>query len=764
VNAASLLIAKVKRNWQSFFHSRLFRKYAALFVSVVCVAVLSNGMLEIWFSYREQKTALVRLQHEQAKAVAAEIGHFFKELVGQIGWTTQLPWSVGADQRRIDAIRLLRQAWAITEVSLFDSSGRERLRISRIGLDVVDSGLDISKERKFIDAVANRIYYGPVYFRRGTEPYMTMAAAEQRADFGVVVAEVNLKHILDVISGIKVGQRGKAYVVDARGILIAHPDISLVLRRTDMSRLAHVRAVINKDSDLALDSVTRDLQGQSVLTASAPIPAQGGQRPALDWLVFVELPAGEAYQPIYAAVQRSGLSLLGALGLALLAGLFLARKVVTPIQALRAGAERIGTGDLGQRFSIKTGDEIEALGDQFNKMTAQLQDSYATLERKVEERTHQLELANLAKSRFLAAASHDLRQPLHALGLFVAQLRSRMKPAERHRIVERIDTAVGAMNELFDALLDISKLDAGVLVSNPTNFPVAGLLKRIDMNFADAAREKGLKLRIVPTEAWVRSDFILLQRIVSNLVSNAIRYTGKGGVVVGCRRRGATLRIEVWDSGAGIPPDQQRKVFTEFYRVPDRSNGEQGGLGLGLAIVDRLCALLGHSVELASTPGKGSRFSLLVPLVSAADAASEEAAKSPLALLDASQGKLVVVIDDDPLVLEGMRGLLRSWGAHVVTGNSAEAVLARLPADEHRPDLIISDYQLMNGMTGIEAIARLRGEWGPIPAFLISGDTAPGRLREARASGHHLLHKPVAPMTLRTIMNQLLKKTSEVAN
>ena len=228
---------------------------------------------------------------------------------------------------------------------------------------------------------------------------------------------------------------------------------------------------------------------------------------------------------------------LAALALAVLAGIFLARRMIVPIRVLRDGAARIGRGDLTQRISIDTGDELQALGDQFNSMAEQLQDLYSTLERKVEQRTVQLELANQAKSRFLAAASHDLRQPLHALGLFVAQLRSSTGVKERSHIVDRVDAAIATMNDLFNALLDISKLDAGVLSPKLSDFPVQQVLRRVETTFAGSAREKGLSFRVIPSDAWVRSDFILLERILLNLISNAIRYTQHGGIVVGCRKR-----------------------------------------------------------------------------------------------------------------------------------------------------------------------------------------------------------------------------------
>src|SRR5258708_33634008 len=278
--------------------------------------------------------------------------------------------------------------------------------------------------------------------------------------------------------------------------------------------------------------------------------------------------------------------------------------MVLPIQALQTGAARIGGGGLDPRIQITTGDELEALGDQFNGMAARLQDSYATLERKVIERTRQLELANLAKTRFLAAASHDLRQPLHALGLLVAQLNADTNRADRRRIVARIGTAVSAMNDLFDALLDISKLDAGAVAPDVTAFPIDPLLRKIENMFAALAREKSLRLRVLPSDAWIRSDRILLERILLNLVSNAVRYTERGGIIVGCRRRGDAWRIEVWHSGIGITEDQRQNIFGEFYQVPDAGTNP-GGLGLGLAIVDRLCRLLGHSLDLASTQGKG---------------------------------------------------------------------------------------------------------------------------------------------------------------
>jgi two-component system, NtrC family, sensor kinase len=370
----------------SIVRSRLFLKYVGLLIAVVTLALIANGVFDVWFSFQEQKASLLRLQREQAEAAAGKIGQFISEIERQVGWTTQLPWSASTlDQRRFDALRLLRQVPAITELAEIDSTGHEQLRVSRLAMDVVGSGVDVSKEQAFTEAVAHKTYYGPVYFRRESEPYMTLSLAGTRRDAGVSIAQVNLKLIEDVLSQIKFTGHGRAYVVDAQGRLIAHPDISLVLRNTDMSQLAQVRAARAAAGNASAEHVQEatDIAGQPVLSAYAPISP-------LNWLLFVEAPAAEAYAPLYASIERTGYVLLGALALAFIAGLFLAGRMVVPIQALRAGAARLGGGDLSQRIAIRTGDEVEALADQFNDMAGRLQESYANLEHKVEVRTREL--------------------------------------------------------------------------------------------------------------------------------------------------------------------------------------------------------------------------------------------------------------------------------------------------------------------------------------------------------------------------------------
>jgi signal transduction histidine kinase/CheY-like chemotaxis protein len=735
--------------------SRLFRKYVTVLTLTVGMALLVSGLVEAWISYQDNTALLIRIQREQAEAAASKIGQYVEQIEAQIGWTIQFDWSeVSLDEQQSDAMRLLHLVPAITDLARIDPAGHEQLRVSRLTATVLRSGTDFSQDPKFLTAAANETYRGPVYFREGTEPYMTLAIGSPEA--GVTIAEINLSYIWDLVAGIKVGKHGAAYVVDAGGKLIAHPDLALVLRNTDLSGLAQVQAARTRAPAEERPDSAQDIAGRQVLSANASIARLG-------WLVFAELPVSEAYEPLLDSLRIKSALLLAGLGLAMLASLALARKMARPIQALRTGAGRIGAGKLDHRIEITTGDELEALGDQFNRMAARLQESYATLERKVVERTRQLELANLAKTRFLAAASHDLRQPLHALGLLVGQLDANADRAEMRRRIGQIGRALAAMNELFSALLDISKLDAGAVAPDIAVFPIERLLRKIETMFATPAREKSLRLRVLGSEAWVRSDEILLERILLNLVSNAVRYTERGGILVGCRRRDGALRIEVWDSGIGIPEDQQGNIFSEFYQVAD-AGGNRGGLGLGLAIVDRLCRLLAIPLDLASTPGEGSRFAITVPeapprIEPVASYDPLQAAARPFA------GKFVLVVDDDRLVLDSMSGLIRSWGCRVSARTSAGTNLANVFDLHQKPDLIVCDYHLSRGETGIELIERLRGTFHTrIPALLISGDTSLERQRDAQTGGCELLQKPVLPMKLRATLHALLRSDDPAAH
>lgn len=369
------------------------------------------------------------------------------------------------------------------------------------------------------------------------------------------------------------------------------------------------------------------------------------------------------------------------------------------------------------------------------------------------------EQANLAKSRFLASASHDLRQPMHALSLFVGALRGLEMEDEARRLVGHVEGSVTALDSLFASLLDISRLDAGVVQSNPQSFAIQPLLERICREHAGDAAEKGICLRLLPCSAVVQTDPLLLERILRNLVSNAVRHTDSGRVLVGCRR-GQRLRIEVRDTGRGIPAALSEQVFQEFFQIGNPERDRAKGLGLGLAIVKRLAALLDLPLDFRSVPGRGSVFSIAVPLGRVPDTLGVPAEPAESAL---PRG-LILVIDDEVAIQEGMRSLLSSWGHEVIVAGSGAEMLALTATCPTRPDLIICDYRLRAAESGIEVIRRLQSEFNEdIPAVLVTGDSAPERLLEARDSGLMLLHKPVANARLRAAISHLMSARPEPA-
>jgi signal transduction histidine kinase/ActR/RegA family two-component response regulator len=364
------------------------------------------------------------------------------------------------------------------------------------------------------------------------------------------------------------------------------------------------------------------------------------------------------------------------------------------------------------------------------------------------------ERANLAKSTFLAAASHDLRQPVHALGLLAGALRGIAIPAEGIMLLDQIEASTNAMDGLFTALLDISRLDAGVVEVHRRPFAIGPLLARICRDHADEARAKDIALILKRSAATVLSDPVLLGRILSNLISNAVRYTDHGRIVVGCRRRGPAVSIQVWDTGRGIPQDQQERVFQEYYQLGNAERDRTKGLGLGLAIVRRMTDLLDCKLTLRSQPGRGSCFELTIPMPGSA---SEPVEAQPAALSGALARGLIVVIDDELAIQQAMGSLLTGWGHDVVTAGSGDEALQRLSSRPDRPELVICDYRLRDDENGITVIERMRSEYNQdIPAMLITGDTAPDRLAEARASQLILLHKPVSNSKLRAAIVNLI--------
>ncbi len=399
------------------------------------------------------------------------------------------------------------------------------------------------------------------------------------------------------------------------------------------------------------------------------------------------------------------------------------------------------------------------------KAAEALERANATLERRVRERTRELtrlnselehakaeaDEANVSKTRFVAAASHDILQPLNAARLYVTSLIERQRSGEDGDLVQNIDASLEAVEEIFAALLGISRLDTGAMKPEVSDFPIDELLQRLEVEFAPLARAKGLKLRSMPCSLTVRSDRRLLRRLLQNLVSNAIKYTPEGTVLVGCRRRGGKLRIDVYDTGIGIPQSKRRAVFKEFHRL-DQGARVARGVGLGLSIVERIARVLDCEVVLKSAVGRGSQFSLEVPRGKAvAEPQQQNAASDKTGRL---AGTVALCIDNDLTILDGMRKLLGGWGCRVLTAADLTEALAAISADNIEPDGLLVDYHL-DGGNGIAAIIELRRHLNRhVPAILITADRSAHVRDEAQAEGVHLLNKPLKPASLRALIMQ----------
>jgi len=629
----------------------LAQRLTLAFLGLVTAVLLVNGSISMWFAYHDATAAAVRVEQEKADAAADRVAQFVTELEQQIGWTTRADWSrVPMEQRRYDFIRLLRQAPAITELLYLDGEGRERLRLSRLEPDVTDSGNDFAVDPRFRGAREHRAWYGPVTFRRGSEPYMTVAIAHAGRNAGVTAAEVNLKLIWEVITSIRVGGTGYAFVTDTAGRLIAHPDMSLVLRETDLSALPQVAGAM-----AALEErvrTARGVDGRSVLSAHAAIPRLG-------WIVFVEQPTAEALAPVYTAAYQT-LALLG-LGvvLALLAGVVLARRLTDPIRALQAGAERLGQGDLAQRIAVSSADEIGTLALRFNEMAARIQDAQETLEAKVADRTRELaqslEDLRAAQDRLVqseklaslgqltAGIAHEIKNPLNFVNNFadlsvelIAELREAMGKAGA-----ALDPALGAeIEELCQMLRDnLGKITAhgrraDSIVRNMLAHSRDGTSERLSVDF-NAMVEETLNLawhgaraerpgfnvtlekRLEPAVGQLDLYPQEFTRVLLNLFGNAFHAVqqkdGPGfqpHLRVTTATRAGTVVVQVRDNGTGIPDAVRSHIFEPFFTT--KPAGQGTGLGLSLSH-DIVVQQHGGEIAVATEPGAWTEFTITLP-------------------------------------------------------------------------------------------------------------------------------------------------------
>lgn len=457
-----------------------------------------------------------------------------------------------------------------------------------------------------------------------------------------------------------------------------------------------------------------------------------------------------------AAITLIGLMVAG------LIARWLSRGVTSPILQLAQTVGQLERGDLTARADVRAGGVLKLLEIGINDMAESLAEARSNLESRIAAATVELqrqkdraEQANQTKTQFLAAASHDLRQPLQALGMFSHALKRRVQDPASIELLDGIERGIGSLENVLDALLDISKLDAGAVQPQLEDVPLAGVLENIRDGFRPTAINNDLAFIVVPTAAWCRTDPLLLLRILSNLVSNALRYTAHGGVVVGCRRFGTDLRIQVWDTGRGIAAERQKEIFREFVQIGQPERAHDKGLGLGLAIVDRLARLLGHAIRLRSAPGRGTVFEVIVPRVlppvETEEAALAQDTDSPLAC------RRVLLVDDERDVLQALSGYLELRGAYVLCAGSGEEALELMRQQATLPDLVISDFRLGTGDDGVSLLSGLRIQYRDLPGIILTGESSPDTLRILAESGFPMLSKPVHPQELEALIARVLR-------
>lgn len=405
---------------------------------------------------------------------------------------------------------------------------------------------------------------------------------------------------------------------------------------------------------------------------------------------------------------------------------------------------------------MSRGDELGMVARSFNALKHDLREQGKALRLAKET----AEKADNAKSQFLAAASHDLRQPLHAMQMYLAVLRRRLKISKNLEIVSNVEAVAITTGRLLNSLLEISQLEAGVISPQIEDFPIKELTRRLALSFLPIAQNKGLSLRIIASNAIVRSDPALLERVVGNFLSNAIRYTDKGSILIGCRKRGNKLAIQVWDTGPGIPGNQAQAIFDDFHQLYNEERDKGKGLGLGLAIARRLSDCLNHEIEHRSVLGKGSYFGVLVDV---GDRVNERAQQENFSEIshDLSQA-VVLLIEDDKSVVEATTLLLKSWGSKVFCARTANEAVEIISAQTQPPNIIIADYRLPGELDGIEAVTRVQLAVGTaIPAIIITGESKLNEIQKMSEMGYLVLRKPVRPAKLRSLINHFLSQNTE---
>ncbi len=604
----------------------LRRRYFWFLGGFVTVLLLVTSVPEAYFAFRENQARIAELQSAEARLAATRLTGFLEFHERLLTEVDALPWDRGvldANDRVAEYERLMKLAPAIMEIEHIDASGKRAVRISRTDPNHLAASPSNAALAAVEQAGRTGKWYSPTYLREGNVPYVTLAMLPVDRRGGASVVQINLKFVADVVAQMRFGIAGQAYVVDSANKLVAHPNLSLVLRRIDMAGKLPAEllaSVANNKPATAAPAAATDLsffeseaiEGGRMLSSAVRVDAPG-------WLVVAEQPYSEALSSVFGTLRRTAGFLLLGLGLAFAASYLLARTFAAPILRVQRGAARIGAGDLSARIDVQSGDEIEALAGEFNKMAAQLEEYTSGLERMVSEKTAQLEQANRHKSEFLTNMSHELRTPLNAIIGFSDVLREQYFGRLNDKQMEYardIHESGQHLLSLINDILDLSKIEAGRMDLDLSRCHLPTTIENALVLVRERALKQNLTLKadIAPDLGDFIADERKLKQVLINLLSNAVKFSHLNGWVLVTATRGTKeVVISVQDTGAGIAAEDQTAIFEEFHQLRTSGSAKQEGTGLGLTLARRFVELHGGRIWVQSELGQGATFSFTLP-------------------------------------------------------------------------------------------------------------------------------------------------------
>ncbi len=721
---------------------RLFVKYWWQLILALGVPLVAAVGLEAWSAYRAQLEQVKRTQAVQALALASAVESSLQRETQYAARLYRTPWPDRRLERLADDLELAISLFPAILQAQVVKDGAERLFVAQAEPRRVAEAADADAP---LAGTTPANTFTPVRLGLRTIPALLVGIAHDRRAGERLEVALDLRSISDVLGQAARLDGSTIYAVSGDGSLVAHSDPAFALREKSLSAVEAVVEARRRSGEAlgGLSLEARGAEGEAVLTTVQAIADTG-------WLLVIERPLEAAVAPVRREVWRALGMLAVALAIASLVAMLLARRLTRPVLTLGRDVERIGRGELTHRTAIRTGDEIESLGGQVNEMAARLEEYTHGLEQKVAEQTTELRkalaLANdamRARAVFLAAASHDLRQPLYAISILSDALAGATLPAESRAVLDKQRQAIAVLRTLFDNLLDLSRLDAGEVRPMLRSVSLREVLAPLADEYQALAVARGLAWRDDIKDAWVETDPELLHRVAANLLSNAVRYTERGHVELAAWIEEGRAMIRVADTGIGIAPEDQARVFEEFVQLRNEARDRERGVGLGLSIVRKIARLLDMRIDLASVPGEGTRVTFSIPV-----SATTPVEREPVAVAEGEggeiAGKRVWIVEDDAMVRDALGVQFDAWGVDHDFALSRGELAALRAADGGWPDAVMLDDMLGSDDGGLELARWLAGEMEASRLAIVTGNVQPARLAELEASGIRILRKPLS--------------------